>query len=421
MKFFSLIMSFVLSIFGVAPPAQSVDAYTQAEWYALVAEEFDLAYSLEDNDNYDIAADDEYFAAVQACHDNNVIVGEYDADAYVTNVLVAKSLAVAVGLEGVETPDEVALDVAVDAGFVKVSVNLFGKAKEVVITKAEADAALEAASVVHLNKIQAYTQAEWYALVAKEFDLAYDLEDEDNYDIAAGDKYFEAVQACYDNNVIVDEYVADAQITNILVAKSLIVAVGLKLPGVSDEAAVNVAVNAGFVNASVNISGEVEEVVMPQAEANAALKAAGLVYLNTKIPTAQPSYVYTQAEWYALVAKEFDLAYDLNDNDNYDIAADDEYFAAVQACHDNNVIVGEYNADAYVTNVLVAKSLAVAAGLEGAEIPDEGALDVAVDAGFVKISFTIFGKVKEVLITKAEANVALKAAGLVYLNNNSLI
>ncbi|MBQ7100993.1 MAG: hypothetical protein IJN81_05125 [Clostridia bacterium] len=421
MKFFSIIMSFVLSIFGVAPPAQSVDAYTQAEWYALVVEEFDLAYSLEDNDNYDIASDDEYFAVVQACHDNKVIVGEYDADAYVTNVLVAKSLAVAAGLDGAKLSDETALDVAVDAGFVKVSVNLFGKVKEVVITKAEADAALEAASVAYLNKIQAYTQAEWYTLVANEFDLTYDLEDDDNYDIAADDKYFETVQSCYDSNVIVGEYVADAQITNILVAKSLVVAVGLKAPGLSDEVAVNVAVSAGFVNASVNVNGKVEEVVMPKAEANAALKAAGLVYLNTKIPAAQPSYVYTQAEWYALVAKEFNLAYSLDDNDNYDIAADDEYFAVVQACHDNNVIVGEYNADTYVTNVLVAKSLAVAAGLDGAEIPDEGALDVAIDAGFVSISFTIFGKVKEVVISKAEANVALKAAGLVYLNNNTLI
>jgi flagellar hook-basal body complex protein FliE len=289
MKFFSLIMSFVLSLFGVVPPAQSVDAYTQAEWYALVAEEFALTYSLEDNDNYDIAADDEYFAAVQACHDNNVIVGEYDADAYVTNVLVGKSLAVAVGLEGTEIPDDVAFDVAVEAGFVKVSVNIFGKSKEVVITKEEADAALEAAKAVYLKNIQAYTQAEWYALVAKEFDLAYDLEDEDNYDIAAGDKYFEAVQACHDNKVIVGEYVADAQITNILVAKSLIVAVGLKLPGVSDEVAVNVAVNAGFVDASVTICGEVKEVVITKAEANVALKAAGLVYLNTNIAPKQPS------------------------------------------------------------------------------------------------------------------------------------
>ena len=421
MKFFSLIMSFFLSIFGVAPPAQSVDAYTQAEWYALVAEEFDLAYSLEDNDNYDIAADDEYFAAIQACHDNNVIVGEYDADAYVTNVLVGKSLAVAVGLEGVELPDNIALDVAVDAGFVNVSVNLFGKVKEVVLTKAEADAALESASVAYSKQIQAYTQAEWYALVAKEFDLTYDLEDDDNYDIVAGDKYFDSVQACHDNNVIVDEYVADAQITNILVAKSLIVAVGLKLPGVSDEVAVNVAVNAGFVNANVNVNGKVEEVVIPKAESNAALKAAGLVYLNTKSAAAQPSYVYTQAEWYALVAKEFDLTYDLNDDNNYDIAADDEYFAAVQACYDNNVIVDEYDVDAYVTNVLVAKSLAVAAGLDGVEIPDEVALDVAVDAGFVKVSVNLFGKVKEVIISKAESNAALKAAGLVYLNNSSLI
>ncbi len=420
MKFFSLIMSFVLSLFGVAPPAQSVDAYTQAEWYALIAEEFDLTYSLEDNDNYDIAADNEYFAAVQACHDNNVIVGEYDADAYITNILVAKSLAVASDLDGAELPDEVALDVAVDAGFVKVSFNLFGKVKEVVITKAEADAALEAASIVYANKIQAYTQSEWYALVAKEFDLTYNLEDDDNYDIAADDEYYAVIQACHDNNVIDGEYVADAHITNVLVAKSLIVAVGLNLPGLSDEVAVNVAVNAGFVNASLNLNGKVEEVVMPKAESNAALKAAGLVYLNTKIPAAQPAYVYTQAEWYALVAKEFDLAYNLEDNDNYDIAADDEYFAAVQACHDNNVIVDEYDADAYVTNVLVAKSLAVAAGLDGAEIPDEVALDVAVDAGFVKVSFTFFGKVKEVLISKAEANVALKAAGLVYLNNSSL-
>ena len=52
MKFFSLIMSFILSIFGVAPPAQSVDAYTQAEWYALVAKEFDLAYDLEDGKGF---------------------------------------------------------------------------------------------------------------------------------------------------------------------------------------------------------------------------------------------------------------------------------------------------------------------------------------------------------------------------------
>ena len=280
MKFFSLIMSFVLSLFGVAPPAQSVDAYTQAEWYALVAEEFELAYSLEDNDNYDIAADNEYFAAVQACHDNNVIVGEYDADAYVTNVLVGKSLAVAVGLEGVELPDNIALDVAVDAGFVNVSVNLFGKVKEVVITKAEADAALESASIVYANKIQAYTQSEWYALVAKEFDLTYNLEDDDNYDIAADDEYYAVIQACHDNNVIVDEYDADAYVTNVLVAKSLAVAAGLDGVEIPDEVALDVAVDAGFVKVSFTFFGKVKEVLISKAEANVALKAAGLVYLN---------------------------------------------------------------------------------------------------------------------------------------------
>ena len=153
---------------------------------------------------------------------------------------------------------------------------------------------------------------------------------------------------------------------------------------------------------------------MTKAEADAALEAASVVY-------AKKIQAYTQAEWYALVAKEFDLEYDLEDDDNYDIAADDEYYAVIQACHVNNVIVDEYDADAYVTNILVAKSLAVAAGLEGVEIPDEVALDVAVDAGFVKVSVNLFGKVKEVIISKAESNVALKAAGLVYLNNSSLI
>ena len=98
-------MSFFLSIFGVAPPAQSVDAYTQAEWYALVADEFNLTFDLDDDNNYDIAEDDAYFDVIQACHDWNVIVGEYDAEAKVTNVLVAKSLAAAAGLEGVKDAD----------------------------------------------------------------------------------------------------------------------------------------------------------------------------------------------------------------------------------------------------------------------------------------------------------------------------
>ena len=64
----------------------------QAEWYALVADEFDLTYDLDDGSNYDIAEDDEYFDVVQACYDWNVLAGAYDADAKVTNVLVANSL-----------------------------------------------------------------------------------------------------------------------------------------------------------------------------------------------------------------------------------------------------------------------------------------------------------------------------------------
>jgi len=134
-------------------------------------------------------------------------------------------------------------------------------------------------------------------------------------------------------------------------------------------------------------------------------------------PAVQPADGYTQAEWYALVADEFNLTYDLDDGDNYDIAEDDAYFDVVQACYDWDVLVGDYDADATVTNILVAKSLAVAAGLEGAEdANDEATLDVAVDAGIISLSFTLFGKVKEVALSKEEANVALKAAGLAYLN-----
>ena len=99
MKIISMILAFILSLFGITPAFQPVEAYTQAEWYALVADEFNLTYDLEDEDNYDIAEDDEYFEVIQACYDWNVIVGEYDADADATNFVVAKSLAAAAGLE----------------------------------------------------------------------------------------------------------------------------------------------------------------------------------------------------------------------------------------------------------------------------------------------------------------------------------
>ncbi len=151
MKIISLILSFIMTLLGIAPAAQPVDAYTQAEWYALVADEFNLTYKLDDDHNFDIAEKDEYYEVMQACYDWNVIVGEYDAQAKVTNLLVAKSLAVAAGLEGAEQPDDKALDVAIDAGIVTVSVSFFGKVKEVVMSKADSNIALKAAGLAYIN------------------------------------------------------------------------------------------------------------------------------------------------------------------------------------------------------------------------------------------------------------------------------
>ena len=151
MKIISLILSFIMTLLGFAPAVQPVDAYTQAEWYALVVREFNLTYSLDDDSNYDIAEDDEYFEVVQACHDWKVLVGEYDADAQITNVLVAKSLAVAAGLDGAELPDDKALDVAIDAGIVTISFSFFGKVKEKVMSKEESNVALKAAGLAYLN------------------------------------------------------------------------------------------------------------------------------------------------------------------------------------------------------------------------------------------------------------------------------
>ncbi len=152
MKIISMILAFIMSLFGFTPALEPVDAYTQAEWYALVADEFNLTYKLDDGSNFDIAEDDEYYEVLQACHDWNVLVGEYDADADVTNVIVAKSLAVAAGLEGAEDADEdVTLDIAIEAGFVDISFSFFGKVKEVAISKKDSNAALKAASLAYLN------------------------------------------------------------------------------------------------------------------------------------------------------------------------------------------------------------------------------------------------------------------------------
>ncbi len=132
-KIIAALLAFIMSFLGIIPAVQPADAYTQAEWYAKVAEEFGFING-EDVD------------AIQACYDQNVIVGEYDADAAVTNFVVGESLAVAAGLiTDAKATDEQKLEVAVDAGIVTVKVSLFGKAKEVVIDKAAADAAFDVA------------------------------------------------------------------------------------------------------------------------------------------------------------------------------------------------------------------------------------------------------------------------------------
>lgn len=131
-KIIAALLAFIMSFLGILPAVQPADAYTQAEWYAKVAEEFGLV-TAENGD------------AIQACYDQGVLVGEYDADAAVTNFVVGESLAVAAGLITDAATAEDKLEVAVDAGIVTVKVSLFGKAKEVVIDKAAADAAFAVA------------------------------------------------------------------------------------------------------------------------------------------------------------------------------------------------------------------------------------------------------------------------------------
>ena len=129
-KIIAALLAFLMSILGIIPAVQPADAYTQAEWYAKVAENFGLVTA----DNAD---------AIQACKDQNVLVGEYDADAAITDALVGKSLAVAaVLITDEKATDEAKLAAAVDAGIVTVKVTFFGKTKESVISKADADAAL---------------------------------------------------------------------------------------------------------------------------------------------------------------------------------------------------------------------------------------------------------------------------------------
>ena len=132
-KIIAALLAFIMSFLGIIPAVQPADAYTQAEWYAKVADEFGLITEPEQD-------------AIQACRDQKVLVGEYDADAAVTNFVVGGSLAAAAGLvTDANATDQDKLDVAIEAGIVTVKVSIFGKAKEVVLDKATADAAFDVA------------------------------------------------------------------------------------------------------------------------------------------------------------------------------------------------------------------------------------------------------------------------------------
>lgn len=152
MNIISLIMALIMTLLSFLPAAKPADAYTQAEWYALVADEFNLTYNADDDYNYDIAEEDEYYEVVQACYDWDVLAGAYDADAKVTNVIVAKSLAVAASLEGAtKAADQAALDAALENGIIKAG--FFGKVWEKVISKADADMALKVADGAYFDEL----------------------------------------------------------------------------------------------------------------------------------------------------------------------------------------------------------------------------------------------------------------------------
>ncbi len=152
-KFLALLLTVILSFLGIAPAVQPADAYTQAEWYAIVADQFNLTYKTDDGHNYDIDSADPNYEVVQACYDWNVLVGKFDADKAVTNFVVGESLAVAAGLVDEKATEQKKLDVAIDLGIVSVKVSFFGKLKEAVVSKEAANIALGAAVTARQNKL----------------------------------------------------------------------------------------------------------------------------------------------------------------------------------------------------------------------------------------------------------------------------
>ena len=94
-KIISLLLSFIMSLLGLTPAIQPEDCYTQAEWYAMVADKFELTYTAKEGETL---TDEQ--KVVKACEEWKVISGKYDASAAITDVVVAESLVAAAKLEG---------------------------------------------------------------------------------------------------------------------------------------------------------------------------------------------------------------------------------------------------------------------------------------------------------------------------------
>ena len=144
-KIISLILSLIMSLLGLAPAVQPEDCYTQAEWYAMVAEKFELTYTAKEGETLT-----EEQQVVKACEEWKVISGKYDASAAITDVIVAESLVAAAKLEGT-AKDDIAVKVAVDLGIVKIEIEA-GKYEAQLINKADADLALALAAKIALDQ-----------------------------------------------------------------------------------------------------------------------------------------------------------------------------------------------------------------------------------------------------------------------------
>ncbi len=145
-KIISLFLSFVMSLLGLTPALQPEDCYTELEWYVMVYEKFQLTYE----PAKDEVLTDEQFA-IKACEYWDVIYGEYDEDAAITDVLVAESLVAAANLKTISDEDT-AVKVAVDLGVVKIEIES-GEYEAQLISKADARTALDLADQLRSNNV----------------------------------------------------------------------------------------------------------------------------------------------------------------------------------------------------------------------------------------------------------------------------